>query len=377
MVSFDEIAERRYDRWVRTEIVPLLCLLATGPVACARSTSSPNSQSASDAQSRDRAAALSIADIAARSTNAIVSVRSKDSLGTGFVIRSDGWIATNFHVITTTTPLWAVLSDGRRFPIIDVVNASRAHDLAIVRIEAKNLPTLPLGDSDRIRVGESVIVIGHPLGLEDTVSNGLVSAVRHVHEDLEVLQISAPIAPGSSGGPLFNERGEVIGVAAAILTGGQNLNFALPVNYVKTLSEHPRPVPMAAFRAAVTLLERRSEPHVEHHIPHHPKSLLQGCSAEATAMIPKVLGEAVEVGAPLYNDGNFAACFHIYEGAAMDLERRLPKRCAGPRRALAEGRARAAKLSDPSAQAWALRDAFDGLFEVVARASPEAIERNE
>jgi hypothetical protein len=80
-----------------------------------------------------------------------------------------------------------------------------------------------------------------------------------------------------------------------------------------------------------------------------------------------VLGEAIEVGAPLYNRGNFEACFHIYEGAAMDLERRLPKRCSGPRKALGEGRARAAKLNDASAQAWALRDTFDGLFEVVAR----------
>jgi serine protease Do len=342
--------------------------------SCARSAPGAGSASAKNggedaSAAHGPSATLSVADIAARSTKAIVSVRSKNSLGTGFIIRSDGWIATNFHVIATSEPLWAVLADGQRFPIVEVLNASREHDLAILRVEAKGLPTLTLGDSEHVRVGDTIVAIGHPLGLEDTVSNGLVSAVRHVHEDLEVLQISAPIAPGSSGGPLFNEQGEVIGVAAAILTGGQNLNFGLPINYVKALAENPRPVSIATFSAAVSLLEPR-RPRVERHVPHHPTSLLEGCSVEATAMIPRVLGEAVEVGAPLYNEGKFAACFHIYEGAAMDLERRLPKRCAGPRRALADGRAKAAKLPDPSAQAWALRDAFDGLFELVARREP-------
>ncbi len=348
----------------------LVSALSAWMVACARSAPAPDTAAAKPGSENSGAGSarevLSVADIAARSTKAIVSVRSKNSLGTGFIIHPDGWIATNFHVIATTEPLWAVLTDGRRFPIVEVVNASRARDLAILRIDAKGLPTLPLGNSSAVRPGDSVVAIGHPLGLEDTVSNGLVSAVRHVHEDLEVLQISAPIAPGSSGGPLFNERGEVIGVAAAILNGGQNLNFALPINYVKNLAASPKPVPIGSFAAAVALLQPR-RPRVQRHVPHHPASVLKGCSVEATALIPKVLGEAVEIGAPLYNEGNFAACFHIYEGAAMDLERRLPKRCAGPRRALAAGRARAAKLGDPSAQAWALRDAFDGLFELVAR----------
>ncbi|MFZ5897286.1 MAG: S1C family serine protease [Myxococcota bacterium] len=348
------------------QITRLSLLLALG-AACSRPAKAPSS--AADSNRAGVAASsqpLSVADIAARSTKAIVSVHSNHSLGTGFIVRDDGWIATNFHVAAVPDELWVLLSDGRRFPIIEVVNASRRHDLAILRIDAKALPTLTLGDSDRVRPGDAVVAIGHPLGLEDTVSNGLVSAVRHVDTDFDVLQISAPIAPGSSGGPLFNERGEVIGVAAAIMRGGQNLNFGLPVKYVKALAAHPRPVSISDFSAAVAALSTRA-PRVERNVPHHPLTLLKGCDREALATIPRVLSEAVEVGAPLYNQGNFEACFHIYEGAAMDLERRLPKRCAGPRRALAEGRARAAKLKDASAQAWALRDAFDGLFEVVAQ----------
>jgi hypothetical protein len=159
------------------------------------------------------------------------------------------------------------------------------------------------------------------------------------------------------------------------MRGGQNLNFALPVKYVKLLAAHPQPVSISDFSAAIAALGPHAPPRVERQVPHHKTSLLDGCSREAIASIPRVLGEAIEIGAPLYNRGNFEGCFHIYEGAAMDLERRLPKGCRGPRRALGEGRARAAKLNEPSAQAWALRDAFDGLFEVVARHDDAASEK--
>jgi hypothetical protein len=235
-----------------------------------------------------------------------------------------------------------------------------------LRVEADKLPVLPLGDSSQVRPGDAVVAIGHPLGFEDTISNGLVSAVRHVSEDLDVLQISAPIAPGSSGGPVFDERGRVIGVATAIIQGGQNLNLALPAKYVQALLAEPEPISMSAFTAAMTALQRPA-PHVERHVPRHALTVLKGCSAESHVAIARSLAAAIEVGAPLYNGGDFAACYHVYEGAALDLTRRLPKTCTGPKRALSQGRMRAAKLAEPSAQAWALRDAFDGLLEVIAR----------
>ena len=106
--------------------------------------------------------------------------------------------------------------------MVEVWNGDRQRDLVILRIQAQKLPILALGDSNAIRPGDAVVAIGHPLGLEDTVSNGLVSAIRKVDADMTVLQISAPIAPGSSGGPIFNDHGEVIGVATAIMLGGQN-----------------------------------------------------------------------------------------------------------------------------------------------------------
>jgi hypothetical protein len=298
-------------------------------------------------------------------------VRAGNSLGTGFVVRQDGWVATNFHVIRGATEIVVVFSDHREFPVVEIVNASRLHDLAILRIDAQGLPVLPVGSRNAVRPGDSVLAIGHPLGLEDTVSNGLISAIRHVHDGLDVLQVSAPIAPGSSGGPLLNDRGEVIGVATAFMNGGQNLNFGLPAKYVSEMLDNPRPISMKLFAAAMLALQEQAagSPHLIRDIPHHPLSTLSGCSDAQKVLIAKTLENAIEVGARLYNSGNLAACYQIYEGAAADLTQRLAASCVGPKHALSVGRQRAAKLADPSAQAWAMRDSFDGMLELIERSA--------
>jgi hypothetical protein len=106
---------------------------------------------------------------------------------------------------------------------------------------------------------------------------------------------------------------------------------------------------------------------VKRAVPRHPVALLDGCPQDAQRLVVKMLGEAIEAGAPLYNEGKPAACYHVYDGAASDLVRRLPPACRGAVRALADGQKRAASLEDPVAQAWAMRDAFDGLLDVIAR----------
>jgi serine protease Do len=322
----------------------------------------PTGLAASGGAASERLPVLSPADITAHAMPAIVSVRAGDSMGTGFVVRADGWVATNFHVVRGATAISVVFSDHREFPVVEIMNASRLHDLVILRIDAQGLPVLPVGNSDAVRPGDSVLAIGHPLGLEDTVSNGLISAVRHVHDNLDVLQVSAPIAPGSSGGPLFNDRGEVIGVATAFMKSGQNLNFGLVDN--------PHPISMSLFAAAMAAIQNQTaSTQITRNIPHHPLSALNGCSEAQKMLIAKTLQEAIEVGAPLYNDGKIAACYQIYEGAAADLTQRLTASCGGPKRALSDGRQRAAKLDDPNAQAWAMRDSFDGMLELLERGS--------
>ena len=129
------------------------------------------------------------------------SVRTDHSLGTGFAV-GPSLIATNLHVISGSSKITVTLTDKRELPVLQIENGDRERDLVLLRVEASRLPSLTLGDSSIMRPGDPVVAIGHPMGLEDTVSNGLVSAVRHIdhaEKELTVLQISAPIAPGSSG----------------------------------------------------------------------------------------------------------------------------------------------------------------------------------
>jgi len=315
------------------------------------------------------------AEIAARSTPAVVSVRTEQALGTGFVVSNDGLIASNLHVVAGSSKIVVTLADHREFRVVEIWNGDRERDLVIMRIEAQKLPTLSLGDSESVHPGDTVVAIGHPLGLEDTVSNGLVSAIRKVDQDLTVLQISAPIAPGSSGGPIFNDRGEVIGVATAILLGGQNINFGVPIGYVKQLLERPSPVSLEAFASATADEEPAPRGKGRRKVPALPVRILDGCSMGSIALMLKTIGDAIDTGAPLYNDGNFTGSYHVYEGAASELERKLKPTCLRPAKALADGRKKAARLASPSDQAWAMRDTFDGLLDVIKRWGTETQKR--
>jgi serine protease Do len=163
------------------------------------------------------------------------------SLGSGVIIGTDGTILTNYHVVEKADTITVRLSDKRQF-VGKVVGKDRRTDIAIVKIEAKNyLPTAVLGDSDRLEVGEWVMAIGNPFGLDNTVTSGIVSAKgRHLgagpYDDF--IQTDASVNPGNSGGPLVNTQGEVVGINMAIIsqTGGSiGIGFATPVNMVKDL----------------------------------------------------------------------------------------------------------------------------------------------
>jgi hypothetical protein len=156
--------------------------------------------------------------------------------GTGFLVNPDGVIVTNYHVIATGNAAAVKFPDGTVLPVDGVLAADKVRDLAVVKIHGKTFRTLTLGNSDRIQVGEAVVAIGNPLSLESTVSNGIVSGVRTAEKfGGKFLQTTAPISPGSSGGPLFNMAGEVVGITTLYLKGGENLNFAIPVNDAKLL----------------------------------------------------------------------------------------------------------------------------------------------
>jgi serine protease Do len=347
----------------RAAVILLWSSLAASVAACGGAKPSARSTPAAPTAG----ATMTPAQIAAKSTPSVVTIRTESSLGSGFVVRQDGWVATNMHVVVGGPRVTVTLRDDRELEVVEVLAASPEHDLALLRVEAKGLPVLALGDSDAMHPGDPVVAIGHPLGLEDTVSNGLVSARRKVGDGFEVLQVSAPIAPGSSGGPLINEHGEVIGIATAVLEGGQNLNFAVPIRYLRAMMRNPSPMAFSEFATLIAQLRAASAPKVDRKVPKLPVSILDGCSQDAQRLIVGMLGDAIEAGAPLYNAGKPAGCYHVYDGAATDLARKLPAACKGPAHALADAQKKAATLGDPGTQAWALRDEFDGLLDVVAR----------
>jgi S1-C subfamily serine protease len=152
--------------------------------------------------------------------------------GSGFVVRG-GFVVTNQHVIEGATRARIVTHNGERVKVLGVRAVSEENDFAILQVDASNLPALAMGDSRRVETGDAVIALGSPLGLSKTTTVGIVSLVRRV-EDTLVIQHTAPIAPGSSGGPLLNEAGRVIGINTAVANGGQGLFFAVPMNYVVT-----------------------------------------------------------------------------------------------------------------------------------------------
>ncbi|WP_448560814.1 HhoA/HhoB/HtrA family serine endopeptidase [Trichothermofontia sp.] len=169
--------------------------------------------------------------------------RIERGTGSGFIIRSDGLILTNAHVVDQASRVQVMLKDGRSFEG-RVLGTDPVTDVAVVRIEATDLPTVVLGDSDKLKPGEWAIAIGNPLGLDSTVTAGIISATGRTSQEIGVpdkrvgfVQTDAAINPGNSGGPLVNARGEVIGINTAIIGRAQGLGFAIPINTAKRIAD--------------------------------------------------------------------------------------------------------------------------------------------
>jgi Flp pilus assembly protein TadD len=173
-----------------------------------------------------------------KNNNAVVIVIANNekgeaiSQGSGFIVRHDGMVVTNYHVVSNASSL-TVKGAGKSFDVRGLMHLDKENDLVILKIDANKLPSVRLGDAEKAGVGEKVYVISSPRGLENTISEGILSGIRAITEKRKILQITALISPGSSGGPVFNGKGEVIGIATFLLKDSQGLNFAMPVNHVK------------------------------------------------------------------------------------------------------------------------------------------------
>lgn len=322
-------------------------------------------------------------EIVQQSTDAIVRIEAGDKdgekVGTGFVLDKTGLIATNLHVVAGSSQIKVKLHDGTPYDVMQIAGIDAGRDLAVLRIRPKkDLKTVRLGDSEQMSAGDQIVAIGNPLGVFDySVSSGLISQVRPVCDStearcppggLKLLQISAPISQGSSGGPLFNQFGEVVGVTTLIVAQGQAINFAVPGNYLKPLVAQPIAIAMDKFAADTGAAEDDrggnpdAGPKIVRAVPDHPLTVLQGCSDQQIADVVDAISDAIDVGAPLYNRGDIEACFRIYEGTSSKIERDPP--CAGVGKAFGDGLLRASTLATYKEKAWALRDTFDGLIKV-------------
>lgn len=163
--------------------------------------------------------------------------------GTGFLIDKKGLIVTNAHVIENAESIIVITKDNEQYQVTDYYQINNKKDYAILKINPKGkiFKILHLGNSKDIKVGDDVIAVGNPMGYKYTVTSGIVSAKR-IYDNIEYLQIDADIAPGSSGGPLFNYKEEVIGITTSGIVGYSGLNFAIPINYIKKVLDYNLPL---------------------------------------------------------------------------------------------------------------------------------------
>ncbi|HEY1171825.1 MAG TPA: transglutaminase family protein [Verrucomicrobiae bacterium] len=215
--------------------------------------------------SRVESGAMSVEELTERAKKSLVVIShygrdgKVDGVGSGFVIDAKGLIATSFHVIGEARPIKVAFPDGKQRTVTEVYAWDRKMDLAILKVEAEGLTPLPLGDSDALKQGASVVALGNPQGLEYSVVQGVVSG-RREFEYSEMIQLAIPLEPGNSGGPLLDMFGNVHGVLTLKHAVTRNLGFAMPVNALKPLLERPNPVPLGRWLTIATVNTEEWEP---------------------------------------------------------------------------------------------------------------------
>jgi hypothetical protein len=206
-------------------------------------------------ETKERGAPATLAgDIYRKSSPAVVLIETLNekhevtAAGSGFLVSSDGKILTNYHVVTHTKEATVRLANKDAYDSVDVLDIDKRKDIALIKIKALDLPFLVVGKSNTVDIGDQVFSLSTPLGLlQNTLSDGIVSGIR-AGDGYRYFQVTAPISHGSSGGPIFNSRGEVIGIAAITISEGQNLNFAIPIDYAKGMLASPsQPKSLAAI----------------------------------------------------------------------------------------------------------------------------------
>jgi regulator of sirC expression with transglutaminase-like and TPR domain len=245
----------------------MLAIVGTSRFAWAEPEAPPKNDAPpkSETEAAPAAATPSVEELTQRVRKSVAVIMSagrdgqNEGLGSGFIAAPDGLVVTNFHVIREGRAVRVQLADGRQFDATAVHASDRALDLAILRIDAHDLPHLQLGNSDELKQGQSVLALGSPRGFKNSVVAGVVSGVREI-EGRPMIQLAIPIEPGNSGGPLIDMQGRVQGVLTMKSLVTPNLGFALSVNLIKPLLEKPNPIPMSRWLTIGALDPRQWKP---------------------------------------------------------------------------------------------------------------------
>ena len=268
-----------------------------------------------------------IAEIAFDSTVHLSFADAKGNrwTGSGFVVH-DGHIATNYHVVDN---MWIgsakLVGKEEIYPVEKIVNIDTERDLAIIKVVGIDASALSLGDSDTVQIGDKVYVAGNPRGLEGLFSDGVISAIRGGFAD-KIFQMTAPISQGSSGGPVFSEKGEVIGVSTVALRDRQNFNFAIPVNYLKSLANipiTPTPVQPQSAKPKVDLSPvepqpakpQANQPPVK---PKPAKSRVNSPKPESSK--PRPRHAMLDKGIKLYEQAKYSEAIGVLSSVIQELE---------------------------------------------------------
>lgn len=293
----------------------------------------------------------------------VVVLRVFDSLGTprgqgsGFFVSQDGLIVTCYHVVDRAEIMLIKTSDGTKGFSSSIIAVDPESDLAVIQCKELGAEALSLA-GEKVQPGKPIVVIGSPLGMNNTISTGIISGIRSEGKYQGRIQFTNPISGGSSGGPLLNAESEVLGVVTSTEPAGQNINFGTPVESIQALlKEMDVTKPFKEFSPVTKEIREKIEGGQETRA-----SIVRECAPEDVQALDEMIGEAISVGVDVYNEGNPMGCFRIYEGAGYKILNKLGNQSQAIRSTLEKSLNSINETMPVDAKAWIMRAALDTLL---------------
>ncbi|MCP3097559.1 serine protease [Myxococcus sp. K15C18031901] len=300
-------------------------------------------------------------EVLVHATPSLVLLEVDGRVASGFVASTQGHLVTSLHAVAGARVIHAVMADGVRAEVVQVAALDERRDLAVLRLPLPDIaPPLCLPRAPLPGEGDTVYLLRAMAGPSPEVRSQQVRAVQVLGDWLTLLELTRTLPEESSGGPVLDAQGGVVGVATAALANGRALGLVIPTRYVAPLLQGQGTAPLSTLE-----MPRRRASRVRQ-VPQHPLSLLEGASSDAVESMATTLGQAINAGAPAYNRGDVDGCYRLYVRTAERLIAACGD-CPGAQRALREGLNRCVGLADSDDRAWALRDTFDGLLDVIGR----------